>query len=143
MTQNSGVRLRKLPENVSLQQPQISPSDMLKVPVYILGEIPPLTELNEFLFRFGCQTDLSLQRPIKVWVNLEEDIVNEADKVLAQFVPEDLNYPFIAVILPPLVSLATAIVVRIKERCPTMKVLIIHYRKAHEPHFIGFELFCG
>jgi hypothetical protein len=128
----------------TLTQPQMHElrADMLRVPVYILGKTPNLDDLNAFLAQFGCQTDLSLLRPVKVWANLEEDIINEADKVMAQFMQSDLESPVIVVILPPLVALAAALVARMKEKCPTLKVLVVHYRVEHEPHFLGFELFC-
>ena len=128
----------------TLTQPQMHEllADMPRVPVYILGKTPSLDNLNAFLAQFGCQTDLSLLRPVKVWANLEEDIINEADKVMAQFMQSDLESPVIVVILPPLVALAAALVARMKEKCPTLKVLVVHYRVEHEPHFLGFELFC-
>jgi hypothetical protein len=130
MRKDFGSEYQKQSKTLTHQRTQELLADMLRVPVYILGKTPSLDDLNAFLAQFGCQTNLSLLRPVKVWANLEEDIINEADKV-------------IVVILPPLVALAAALVARMKERCPTLKVLVVHYRVEHEPHFLGFELFCG
>jgi len=143
MRKDFGNEYQKSSKTLIQQRTQELRVDMLKVPVYILGKTPNLDDLNVFLAQFGCQTDLSLLRPVKVWANLEEDIINEADKVMGQFIESDLKSPVIAVILPPLVALAAALVARMKERCPTLKVLVVHYRVEHDPHFIGFELFCG
>ena len=143
MRKDFGSEYQKSSKTLIHQRTQELRADMLKVPVYILGKTPSLDDLNAFLAQFGCQTDLSLLRPVKVWANLEEDIINEADKVMAQFIQSDLENPVIVVILPPLVALAAALVARMKEKCPTLKVLVVHYRVEHDPHFIGFELFCG
>ena len=143
MRKDFGSEYQKSSKTLIHQRTQELRADMLKVPVYILGKTPSLDDLNVFLAQFGCQTDLSLLRPVKVWANLEEDIINEADKVIAQFIQSDLESPVIVVILPPLVALAAALVARMKEKCPTLKVLVVHYRVEHEPHFLGFELFCG
>ena len=143
MRKDFGSEYQKSSKTLIHQRTQELRADMLKVPVYILGKTPSLDDLNAFLAQFGCQTDLSLLRPVKVWANLEEDIINEADKVMAQFIQSDLENPVIVVILPPLVALAAALVARMKEQCPTLKVLVVHYRVKHEPHFLGFELFCG
>jgi len=143
MRKDFGSEYQKSSKTLIHQRTQELRADMLKVPVYILGKTPSLDDLNAFLAQFGCQTDLSLLRPVKVWANLEEDIINEADKVMAQFIKSDLESPVIVVILPPLVALAAALVARMKEKCPTLKVLVVHYRVEHEPHFLGFELFCG
>jgi hypothetical protein len=143
MRKDFGSEYQKSSKTLIHQRTQELRADMLKVPVYILGKTPSLDDLNAFLAQFGCQTNLSLLRPVKVWANLEEDIINEADKVIAQFIQSDLESPVIVVILPPLVALAAALVARMKERCPTLKVLVVHYRVEHEPHFLGFELFCG
>ena len=143
MRKDFGSEYQKSSKTLIHQRTQELRADMLRVPVYILGKTPSLDDLNVFLAQFGCQTDLSLLRPVKVWANLEEDIINEADKVIAQFIQSDLESPVIVVILPPLVALAAALVARMKERCPTLKVLVVHYRVEHEPHFLGFELFCA
>ena len=143
MRKDFGIEYQKSSRTLTQPRTQELLADMLKVPVYILGKTPSLDDLNAFLAQFGCQTNLSLLRPVKVWANLEEDIINEADKVIAQFIQSDLESPVIVVILPPLVALAAALVARMKERCPTLKVLVVHYRVEHEPHFLGFELFCG
>jgi len=143
MRKDFGSEYQKSSKTLTHQRTQELLADMLRVPVYILGKTPNLDDLNVFLAQFGCQTDLSLLRPVKVWANLEEDIINEADKVMAQFIESDLKSPVIAVILPPLVALAAALVARMKEKCPTLKVLVVHYRVEHEPHFLGFELFCS
>jgi len=143
MRRTSGRESLKQSESLSQAQVRELQSVLPKVPVYILGKTPLIHDLNAFLDQFGCQTDLTLLRPVKVWANLEEDIVNEADKVIDCFVPDDLKSLIIVVILPPLVALAAALVARLKERCPTLKVLVVHYRVEHEPHFLGFELFCG
>ena len=143
MRKDFGNEYQKSSKTLTPQRTQELLASMLKVPVYILGKTPNLDDLNAFLAQFGCQTDLSLLRPVKVWANLEEDIINEADKVMAQFIKSDLESPVIVVILPPLVALAAALVARMKEKCPTLKVLVVHYRVEHEPHFLGFELFCG
>jgi hypothetical protein len=143
MRKDFGNEYQKQSKTLTHQRTQELLADMLRVPVYILGKTPSLDDLNAFLAQFGCQTNLSLLRPVKVWANLEEDIINEADKVIAQFIQSDLESPVIVVILPPLVALAAALVARMKERCPTLKVLVVHYRVEHEPHFLGFELFCG
>ena len=143
MRRTSGRESLKQSESLSQVQARELQSVLPKVPVYILGKTPPIHDLNAFLGQFGCQTDLTLLRPVKVWANLEEDIVSEADKVIDCFVPADLKSLIIVVILPPLVALAAALVARLKERCPTLKVLVVHYRVEHEPHFLGFELFCG
>jgi len=143
MRKDFGSEYQKSSKTLIHQRTQELRADMLRVPVYILGKTPSLDDLNVFLAQFGCQTDLSLLRPVKVWANLEEDIINEADKVIAQFIQSDLESPVIVVILPPLVALAAALVARMKEKCPTLKVLVVHYRVEHEPHFLGFELFCG
>jgi len=143
MRKDFGSEYQKQSKTLTHQRTQELLADMLRVPVYILGKTPNLDDLNVFLAQFGCQTDLSLLRPVKVWANLEEDIINEADKVMAQFIKSDLESPVIVVILPPLVALAAALVARMKEKCPTLKVLVVHYRVEHEPHFLGFELFCG
>jgi len=143
MRKDFGSEYQKSSKTLTQQRTQELLADMLRVPVYILGKTPSLDDLNTFLAQFGCQTDLSLLRPVKVWANLEEDIINEADKVIAQFIQSDLESPVIVVILPPLVALAAALVARMKEKCPTLKVLVVHYRVEHEPHFLGFELFCG
>jgi len=142
MRKDFGSEYQKSSKTLTQPQTQELRVDMLRVPVYILGKTPSLDDLNAFLAQFGCQTDLSLLRPVKVWANLEEDIINEADKVMAQFMQSDLESPVIVVILPPLVALAAALVARMKEKCPTLKVLVVHYRVEHEPHFLGFELFC-
>jgi hypothetical protein len=142
MRKDSGSEYRRLSKTLTRPQTQELLAGMLKAPVYILGKTPGLDDLNAFLAQFGCQTDLSLLRPIKVWANLEEDIINEADKVIAQFIKSDLESPIIVVLLPPLVGLAAALVARMKEKCLTQKVLVVHYRVEHEPHFVGFELFC-
>ena len=143
MRKDFGSEYQKSSKTLTHQRTQELLADMLRVPVYILGKTPSLDDFNAFLAQFGCQTDLSLLRPVKVWANLEEDIINEADKVIAQFIQVDLESPVIVVILPPLVALAAALVARMKEKCPTLKVLVVHYRVEHDPHFIGFELFCG
>jgi len=143
MRKDFGNEYQKQSKTLIQQRTQELLADMLRVPVYILGKTPNLDDLNVFLAQFGCQTDLSLLRPVKVWANLEEDIINEADKVMSQFIESDLKSPVIAVILPPLVALAAALVARMKEKCPTLKVLVVHYRVEHEPHFLGFELFCS
>jgi len=143
MKKDFGSEYQKSSKTLTHQRTQELLADMLRVPVYILGKTPSLDDLNGFLAQFGCQTDLSLLRPVKMWANLEEDIINEADKVIAQFIQSDLESPVIVVILPPLVALAAALVARMKEKCPTLKVLVVHYRVKHEPHFLGFELFCG
>ena len=143
MRKDFGIEYQKSSRILTQPRTQELRADMLRVPVYILGKTPNLDDLNVFLAQFGCQTDLSLLRPVKVWANLEEDIINEADKVIAQFIQSDLESPVIVVILPPLVALAAALVARMKEKCPTLKVLVVHYRVEHEPHFLGFELFCG
>jgi hypothetical protein len=143
MRKDFGIEYQKSSRILTQPRTQELRADMLRVPVYILGKTPSLDDLNVFLAQFGCQTDLSLLRPVKVWANLEEDIINEADKVMAQFIKSDLESPVIVVILPPLVALAAALVARMKEKCPTLKVLVVHYRVEHEPHFLGFELFCG
>jgi len=143
MRKDFGSEYQKQSKTLIQQRKQELLADMLRVPVYILGKTPNLDDLNAFLAQFGCQTDLSFLRPVKVWANLEEDIINEADKVIAQFIQSDLESPVIVVILPPLVALAAALVARMKEKCPTLKVLVVHYRVEHEPHFLGFELFCG
>ena len=143
MRKDFGSEYQKQSKTLTQPRTQELLADMLRVPVYILGKTPSLDDLNVFLAQFGCQTDLSLLRPVKVWANLEEDIINEADKVIAQFIQSDLESPVIVVILPPLVALAAALVARMKEKCPTLKVLVVHYRVEHDPHFIGFELFCG
>ena len=142
MNKGFGNEYQKSSKTLTPPRTQELLADMLKVPVYILGKTPNLDDFNVFLANFGYQTDLSLLRPVKVWANLEEDIINEADKVIAQFVKSDLESPVIVVILPPLVALAAALVARMKEKCPVLKVLVVHYRVQHEPHFIGFELFC-
>ena len=143
MRKDFGNECQKSSKTLTQLQMHELRADMPRVPVYILGKTPSLDDLNAFLAQFGCQTDLSLLSPVKVWANLEEDIINEADKVIAQFIQSDLESPVIVVILPPLVALAAALVARMKERCPTLKVLVVHYRVKHEPHFLGFELFCG
>jgi len=143
MRKDFGNEYQKSSKTLTQLQMHELRADMPRVPVYILGKTPSLDDLNAFLAQFGCQTDLSLLRPVKVWANLEEDIINEADKVMAQFMQSDLESPVIVVILPPLVALAAALVARMKEKCPTLKVLVVHYRVEHEPHFLGFELFCG
>ena len=143
MRKDFGNECQKSSKTLTQLQMHELRADMPRVPVYILGKTPSLDDLNAFLAQFGCQTDLSLLRPVKVWANLEEDIINEADKVMAQFMQSDLESPVIVVILPPLVALAAALVARMKEKCPTLKVLVVHYRVEHEPHFLGFELFCG
>jgi len=143
MRKDFGIEYQKSSRILTQPRTQELRADMLRVPVYILGKTPNLDDLNVFLAQFGCQTDLSLLRPVKMWANLEEDIINEADKVIAQFIQSDLESPVIVVILPPLVALAAALVARMKEKCPTLKVLVVHYRVKHEPHFLGFELFCG
>ena len=142
MRKDFGIEYQKSSRILTQPRTQELRADMLRVPVYILGKTPNLDDLNVFLAQFGCQTDLSLLRPVKMWANLEEDIINEADKVIAQFIQSDLESPVIVVILPPLVALAAALVARMKEKCPTLKVLVVHYRVKHEPHFLGFELFC-
>jgi len=142
MRKDFGNEYQKSSKTLTQLQMHELRADMPRVPVYILGKTPSLDDLNAFLAQFGCQTDLSLLRPVKVWANLEEDIINEADKVMAQFMQSDLESPVIVVILPPLVALAAALVARMKEKCPTLKVLVVHYRVEHEPHFLGFELFC-
>ncbi len=143
MRNSSGRGSQKRSETLTPQQVRELQSALLKVPVYILGKTPEIEELNTFLAQFGCRTDLTLLRPFNVRADLEKDILDEADRVIARFIPDDLQSPVIVVILPPLVALATALVARMKERCPTLKVLVVHYRVEHEPHFLGFELFCG
>ena len=113
-----------------------------EVPVYIYGDVPPITELNSFLYLHGCKTSLSLLRPIRIWADLAEDIVGEADKAISYFIPEDLERPAIAIILPPFIALAAALVAQIQHKCLAQKVILIHYRTNHEPHFVGFELNC-